>query len=153
MKITFESYGLTASVVISSSIFESRKHQHIVDAVKLKAPEVTVTTHGLFRIRTTLTTTHLSACRVYDMALKEYNQCSSRSSAGSLSLMPTEICKVTLTQVIYRRLDGRTRATSIGAFNEEFERIEHNELHMIKAEIEKEKHIASLRKMRRTSIN
>ncbi|EPC0489775.1 hypothetical protein ACRV7S_004946, partial [Escherichia coli] len=90
MKITFESYGLTASVVISSSIFESRKHQHIVDAVKLKAPEVTVTTHGLFRIRTTLTTTHglfrirttlttthLSACRVYDMALKEYNQCSS----------------------------------------------------------------------------
>lgn len=57
MKITFESYGLTASVVISSSIFESRKHQHIVDAVKLKAPEVTVTTHGLFRIRTTLTTT------------------------------------------------------------------------------------------------
>lgn len=77
MKITFESYGLTASVVISSSIFESRKHQHIVDAVKLKALEVTVTTHGLFRIRTTLTTTHLSACRVYDMALKEYNQCSS----------------------------------------------------------------------------
>lgn len=67
MKITFESYGLTASVVISSSIFESRKHQHIVDAVKLKAPEVTVTTHGLFRIRTTLTTTHLSACRVYDI--------------------------------------------------------------------------------------
>ncbi|OTC26680.1 hypothetical protein AW075_29600, partial [Escherichia coli] len=28
-----------------------------------------------------------------------------------------------------------------------------NELHMIKAEIEKEMHIASLRKMRRTSIN
>ena len=47
---------------------------------------------------------------------------------------PVEICKVTLTQVIYRRLDGRTRATSIGAFNEEFERVDHNELHMIKAE-------------------
>ncbi|EER6666306.1 DUF4222 domain-containing protein [Escherichia coli] len=66
---------------------------------------------------------------------------------------PVEICKVTLTQVIYRRLDGRTRATSIGAFNEEFELVDHNELHMIKAEIEKEMHIASLRKMRRTSIN
>ncbi|HHZ0747772.1 TPA: hypothetical protein ACV8GS_005441, partial [Escherichia coli] len=64
MKITFESYGLTASVVISSSIFESRKHQHIVDAVKLKAPEVTVTTHGLFRIRTTLTT-HTSRHAVF----------------------------------------------------------------------------------------
>ncbi|HBC1011728.1 TPA: DUF4222 domain-containing protein [Escherichia coli] len=66
---------------------------------------------------------------------------------------PVEICKVTLTQVLYRRLDGRTRATSISAFNAEFERIDHNELLMIKAEIEKEKHIASLRKMRRTSIN
>ncbi|EQA2648743.1 hypothetical protein ACXZ26_003479 [Escherichia coli] len=55
--------------------------------------------------------------------------------------------------MIYRRLDGRTRATSIGTFNEEFERVDHNELHMIKAEIEKEMHIASLRKMRRISIN
>ncbi|EAB5457842.1 DUF4222 domain-containing protein [Escherichia coli] len=66
---------------------------------------------------------------------------------------PVQVCKVTLTQVIFRRLDGRTRAASINSFNAEFERIDHNELHMIKAEIEKEKHIASLRKMRRTSIN
>ncbi|HIE1975973.1 TPA: DUF4222 domain-containing protein [Escherichia coli] len=66
---------------------------------------------------------------------------------------PVEICKVTLTQVIFRLLDGRTRSTSIDIFNKEFERIDHNELHMIKAEIEKEKHIASLRKKRRTSIN
>ncbi|EFG0194727.1 DUF4222 domain-containing protein [Escherichia coli] len=66
---------------------------------------------------------------------------------------PVEICKVTLTQVIYRRLDGRTRVTSIGAFNEEFERIEHNELHMIKAEIEKERHITHLRQIRRTPVN
>ncbi|EMG9442890.1 DUF4222 domain-containing protein [Escherichia coli] len=66
---------------------------------------------------------------------------------------PVEVCKVTLTQVIFRRLDGRTRATSIGEFNAEFEHIDRNELHMIKAEIDKEKHIASLRKMRRTSIN
>ena len=64
-----------------------------------------------------------------------------------------EVCKITLTQVIFRRLDRRTRAASISAFNAEFERIDHNELHMIKAEIEKEKHIASLRKMRRISIN
>ncbi len=77
MKITFESYGSTASVVISSSIFEGRKHQHIVDAVRLKIPQVTVTTQGLFRMQTTLTTTHLSAYRVYDIALQEYNQCSS----------------------------------------------------------------------------
>lgn len=76
MKITFESYGLTASVVISSSIFERRKHQHIVDAVKLKAPEVTVTTHGLSGYERRDYNTPL-ACRVYDMALKEYNQCSS----------------------------------------------------------------------------
>lgn len=66
---------------------------------------------------------------------------------------PVEVCKITLTQVIFRRLDGRTRTASISAFNAEFERIDHNELHMIKAEIEKEKHIASLRKIRRTSIN
>ena len=66
---------------------------------------------------------------------------------------PVEVCKITLTQVIFRRLDGSTRAASISAFNAEFERIDHNELHMIKAEIEKEKHIASLRKMRRISIN
>lgn len=57
---------------------------------------------------------------------------------------PVEICKVTLTQVIFRKLDGRTRAVSISAFNAEFERIDHNELRMIKAEIEKEKHINNL---------
>ncbi|EFV2549721.1 DUF4222 domain-containing protein, partial [Escherichia coli] len=26
---------------------------------------------------------------------------------------PVEVCKITLTQVIFRRLDGRTRAASI----------------------------------------
>lgn len=66
---------------------------------------------------------------------------------------PVEVCKVTLTQVIFRRLDGRTRAVSISVFNAEFERIDHNELRMIKAEIEKEKNINSLRKIRCTSIN
>lgn len=66
---------------------------------------------------------------------------------------PVEVCKVTLTQVIFRRLDGRSRVASISSFNAEFERVDHNELHMIKAEIEKEMHIASLRKMRRISIN
>lgn len=66
---------------------------------------------------------------------------------------PVEICKVSLTQVIFRRLDGRTRAASISSFNAEFEQIEHNELHMIKAELEKERHITHLRRMRRTQVN
>lgn len=77
MNISFESHGSAASVAITSSLFECRKHQHIVDALKFKVPEMTVTTRGCFWIRTTLATTYLTARRVYDMAHQEYNQCSS----------------------------------------------------------------------------
>lgn len=76
MKVSFENYGLTASVVITSTIFESRIHQHVIDAAKLRVPEITVTTQGFFRIRTTLTSTYLTARRVYDIALNEHKLCS-----------------------------------------------------------------------------
>jgi hypothetical protein len=50
-----------------------------------------------------------------------------------------------------KRNDGGLRTVSIKRFNEEFERVEHDEYRKICTEIEQENNLKTLRAMRRTN--
>lgn len=71
MKIEFKDYGAEAAVIITSTVFEFRKHNKVVDTALFLTPEVTSCSSGLFIIKTVISGKTPHASRAYRIALQE----------------------------------------------------------------------------------
>ncbi|MEZ2404012.1 hypothetical protein ACBR19_20580 [Raoultella planticola] len=71
MKIDFNNYGPVAAVTISSTIFEFRKHNRIVDATLLCTPGVVSERRGSFFMRTHICGETRDAQMAYKNAMRE----------------------------------------------------------------------------------
>ncbi|HAT1683536.1 TPA: hypothetical protein I8Y21_004285 [Klebsiella oxytoca] len=71
MKIEYHDHGKTASVIITSTVFEFRKHIRVVDVTLFLTPEVTPESSGFFIMKTVLSGKTADASRAYRIALKE----------------------------------------------------------------------------------
>lgn len=61
---------------------------------------------------------------------------------------PVTVYDCSVCRVVCRREDGRLRSVPIREFSHRFERLEHQEYRQIKAEMEQEKHLKTLRALR-----
>ncbi|ECD1621475.1 TPA: hypothetical protein N3A08_003567 [Salmonella enterica subsp. salamae serovar 9,46:z4,z24:z39:z42] len=74
MKIQYQDYGAVANVVITSTLFELRKHNRVVDTVLFLTPEVISNNSGFFMMKTVLSGKTPHASRAYKIALREMNR-------------------------------------------------------------------------------
>lgn len=71
MKISFKDYGAVASVTITSTIFEFRKHNRVVDTVLFLVPGVVSERRGAFFMKTYISGKNRDALRAYKTAQRE----------------------------------------------------------------------------------
>ncbi|HFI5586081.1 TPA: hypothetical protein ACGQTX_004678 [Raoultella ornithinolytica] len=71
MKIEFNDYGAVATVTITSTIFEFRKHNRIVDATLLCTPGVVSERRGNFFMKTHISGKTRDALRAYKTVQRE----------------------------------------------------------------------------------
>lgn len=71
MKIEYQDYGNVANVVITSTVFEFRKHNRVVDVVLFLTPEVANSSSGFFLMKTVISGKAKHALRAYKTALRE----------------------------------------------------------------------------------
>lgn len=71
MKISFKDYGAVASVTITSTIFEFRKHNRVVDTVLFLVPGVISERRGAFFMKTYISGKNRDALRAYKTAQRE----------------------------------------------------------------------------------
>jgi hypothetical protein len=70
MKIDYQDHGVTASLTITSSVFEFRKHNRVVDTA-LFLTSVTAKHTGFFIMKSVLTGKTPVVMRAYHVALRE----------------------------------------------------------------------------------
>ncbi|EEP1779652.1 hypothetical protein HA727_001971 [Salmonella enterica] len=71
MKIEYQDYGTVANIVITSTVFEFRKHNRVVDTVLFQAPEVVSKNSGFFIMKSVLSGKAPHALRAYRIAQQE----------------------------------------------------------------------------------
>ncbi|EJK8887018.1 hypothetical protein ACOIPX_005047 [Salmonella enterica] len=71
MKIEYQDYGAVANIVITSTVFEFRKHNRVVDTVLFQAPEVVSKNSGFFIMKSVLSGKAPHALRAYRIAQQE----------------------------------------------------------------------------------
>lgn len=71
MQIEYQDCGVISKVIITSTIFELRKHNRVVDATLLVVPVVTNDQCGLFFMKTVLTGKNNHVLRAYWAAVRE----------------------------------------------------------------------------------
>ncbi|HAF6259525.1 TPA: hypothetical protein G9F11_002114 [Salmonella enterica] len=71
MKIEFQDNGAVANIVITSTVFEFRKHNRVVDTVLFQAPEVVSKNSGFFIMKSVLSGKAPHALRAYRIAQQE----------------------------------------------------------------------------------
>ncbi|HAX5209037.1 TPA: hypothetical protein JZG45_003889 [Escherichia coli] len=71
MKVEYQDYGAVGQVVITSTVFEFRKHNRVVDAVLLKCSGVSASRSGVFFMKTKLSGWKLGTEVAYRVALRE----------------------------------------------------------------------------------
>ncbi|EEL9714874.1 hypothetical protein XS23_14110 [Salmonella enterica subsp. enterica serovar Typhimurium] len=54
MKIQYQDYGTVANIVITSTVFEFRKHNRVVDATLLCTPGIVANRSGIFFMKSVL---------------------------------------------------------------------------------------------------
>ncbi|AMW59290.1 hypothetical protein CHY68_15945 [Salmonella enterica] len=54
MKIQYQDYGAVANIVITSTMFEFRKHNRVVDATLLCTPGIVANRSGIFFMKSVL---------------------------------------------------------------------------------------------------
>lgn len=54
MKIEYQDYGAVANIVITSTLFEFRKHNRVVDATLLCTPRIVANRSGIFFMKSVL---------------------------------------------------------------------------------------------------
>ncbi|KNC94000.1 hypothetical protein [Trabulsiella odontotermitis] len=71
MKISFKDCGAVASITITSTIFEFRKHSRVVDTTLFLVPSVISSRHGTFILKTVISGKNRDALRAYRTVLRE----------------------------------------------------------------------------------
>ncbi|EBO4166863.1 hypothetical protein R455_004122 [Salmonella enterica subsp. enterica] len=61
MKIEYQDYGAVANIVITSTLFEFRKHNRVVDAALICTPGIVANRSGIFFMKSVL------SCKSRDM--------------------------------------------------------------------------------------
>ncbi|ECA5314151.1 hypothetical protein A4K35_19235 [Salmonella enterica subsp. enterica serovar Potsdam] len=71
MKIEYQDYGAVANVVLTSTVFEFRKHNRIVDAALLCTPGIVAARSGVFFMRSVLSGKSRDMLRAYKTVQRE----------------------------------------------------------------------------------
>ncbi|ASG39213.1 hypothetical protein [Enterobacter roggenkampii] len=71
MKIQYQDYGAVANIVISSTVFEYRKHNRVVESTLFLVPAVVSSRHGTFILKTVIPGKSRDALRAYRTAIRE----------------------------------------------------------------------------------
>lgn len=62
MKIQYQDYGAVANIVITSTLFEFRKHNRVVDATLLCTPGIVANLSGMFFMKTVFPVNLATCC-------------------------------------------------------------------------------------------
>ncbi|WP_053264851.1 hypothetical protein [Escherichia coli] len=71
MKIEYQDYGTVANIVITSTVFEFRKHNRVVDATLLCTPGIVANRSGMFFMKTVLSGKSRDMLRAYKTIQRE----------------------------------------------------------------------------------
>ncbi|CDZ85402.1 hypothetical protein BN1086_03605 [Citrobacter koseri] len=71
MKIQYQDYGAVANVLITSTVFEFRKHNRVVDATLLCTPGIVATRSGVFFMKSILSGKSRDMLRAYKTVQRE----------------------------------------------------------------------------------
>ncbi|MDV1856368.1 hypothetical protein RZR38_11420 [Citrobacter freundii] len=71
MKIEYQDYGAVANIVITSTVFEFRKHNRVVDATLLCTPGIIATRSGMFFMKSVLSGKSRDILRAYKTVQRE----------------------------------------------------------------------------------
>ncbi|HID4701879.1 TPA: hypothetical protein ACXE5L_004129 [Enterobacter cloacae] len=71
MKIEYRDFGATAGIFITSTIFEFRKHNRVIDAALLSTPGIVANRSGMFFMRTILSGKSRDMLRAYRAVFRE----------------------------------------------------------------------------------
>lgn len=71
MKIQYQDYGAVANIVITSTVFEFRKHNRVVDATLLCTPGIIATRTGMLFMKTVLSGKSRDMLRAYKTVQRE----------------------------------------------------------------------------------
>ncbi|EDG5032409.1 TPA: hypothetical protein OTJ91_001847 [Salmonella enterica subsp. enterica serovar Bovismorbificans] len=71
MKIQYQDYGAVANIVITSTMFEFRKHNWVVDATLICTPDIIATRTGMFFMKTALSGKSRDMLRAYKTVQRE----------------------------------------------------------------------------------
>ncbi|HCB3268819.1 TPA: hypothetical protein MYU63_005083 [Citrobacter amalonaticus] len=71
MKIQYQDYGTVANIVITSTVFEFRKHNRVVDATLLCTPGIIATRSGMFFMKSVLSGKSRDMLRAYKTVQRE----------------------------------------------------------------------------------
>lgn len=71
MKIEYQDYGAVANIVITSTVFEFRRHNRAIDVALLTTPEMTSQSSGFFIMKTVLSGKTKHALRAYKHLIRE----------------------------------------------------------------------------------
>lgn len=71
MKIQYQDYGTIANIVITSTVFEFRKHNRVVDATLLCTPGIIASRSGMFFMKSVLSGKSRDMLRAYKTVQRE----------------------------------------------------------------------------------
>ncbi|EAX2423244.1 hypothetical protein AA440_004194 [Salmonella enterica subsp. enterica] len=71
MKIEYQDYGAMANIVITSTVFEFRKHNRVLDATLICTPGIVANRSGIFFMKTVLSGKSRDMLRAYKTILRE----------------------------------------------------------------------------------
>lgn len=71
MKIQYQDYGAAANIVITSTVFEFRKHNRVVDATLLCTPGIIATRSGVFFMKSVFSGKSRDMLRAYKTVQRE----------------------------------------------------------------------------------
>ncbi|HGF0124823.1 TPA: hypothetical protein ACGBT9_004286 [Klebsiella variicola] len=74
MKIEYQDYGAVANIVITSTVFEFRRHNRAIDVALFLTPEITSQSSGFFIMKTILSGKTHHALRAYKHLIREAKQ-------------------------------------------------------------------------------
>ncbi|ECI5662918.1 hypothetical protein [Salmonella enterica] len=71
MKIEYQDYGAVANIIITSTVFEFRKHNRVVDATLLCTPGIVANRSGIFFMKSVLSDKSRDMLRAHKTVSRE----------------------------------------------------------------------------------
>lgn len=71
MKIEYQDYGAVANIVITSTVFEFRRHNRVIDVALFLVPGMLSNSSGFFLMKTVLSGQTKHALRAYKHLIRE----------------------------------------------------------------------------------